>query len=698
MRQLRRKGLSLLCIVALLASIASSAAAATRDSGTDASGMGTYRLQTRIDKKLTGNWQVGDQVQVQVVMIRTDSHMDAKSDECFTLYAMQDEIAYDNKKVEFVEVAYRAPHFDVTRPREASGRVSRISVNLLGEDFDTGYPMKADVAEHEVLLATVTFRILKGGSPIYFINSNIVVVDEAQRSYHEWIDGGSVGENPFPEGDKDDDGNLDNNPENPGNTPDDPSTPPDVDNPDSGGGSGGITPDEPSTDPDPDPNPGGGGGGGGVIRPPAGGNEDTGNVEIIPRPGDEEDGKTEVEVPDGKIDGAINDIGKAEKEVPGSTDQTVTIIVKPNGSKEVTVTVKTEDIQKMIDAEHVKFFEIVTEVGDLLFDKKALEAIVFQAAGKTVTFGIKLVTPGWSLVGQDHQSLLAERPGWLVSITSGGVPIIDLFDGRVTASLPYTCGEEEDGYSLLTYKGVQGDAYAEGGSGSVSMLRKSAYDLKASRMKAQDHQVGIFLISHNPKEYTDLHNVLTEGGIHLANHWGLNYARLVTAHALFLGTGSKSFSPDTVMTRGMFVTVLGRLHEVDVSEYTGSSFSDVNASEFYAPYVAWASANGICNGRSNGKFDPDAEVTRVEMATIIYNYAKFEGRGDVSAIDATKLKEFSDYGAIQAWAEPAMSYAINTGIMTGRASGVVALDANATRAEVSVIFMRYIYLTLNISR
>ena len=76
------------------------------------------------------------------------------------------------------------------------------------------------------------------------------------------------------------------------------------------------------------------------------------------------------------------------------------------------------------------------------------------------------------------------------------------------------------------------------------------------------------------------------------------------------------------MTRGMFVTVLGRLAKVDTENYTGTSFSDVPAATYYAPYISWASGEGIVSGTGNGRFSPDTPVTREQIAKMLFTYAQ----------------------------------------------------------------------------
>ncbi len=140
-----------------------------------------------------------------------------------------------------------------------------------------------------------------------------------------------------------------------------------------------------------------------------------------------------------------------------------------------------------------------------------------------------------------------------------------------------------------------------------------------------------------------------------ANHWAKDAIAFVAGKGLFKGTSDTAFSPDIPMTRSMFVTILGRMHGIDTSTYTTVSFSDVDAAQYYAPYVEWAAKNGIVKGIGDGKFAPDTTVTREQAATMLANYRAFAGLKDNSAVStenglgdglytvkSTALKENSD--------------------------------------------------------
>ena len=138
----------------------------------------------------------------------------------------------------------------------------------------------------------------------------------------------------------------------------------------------------------------------------------------------------------------------------------------------------------------------------------------------------------------------------------------------------------------------------------------------------------------------------------------------------------------------MFVTVLGRAAGVEASEDAHSSFRDVADGQWYAPYVNWAAENGIVNGYDNETFAPDDAITREQMATILYRYAKYRGV-DVTAVDASRFHTFSDTDQVSDYAKAPMIWATDKGIINGMGDGTLAPQEKSTRAQVSQIIMNY---------
>ncbi len=160
------------------------------------------------------------------------------------------------------------------------------------------------------------------------------------------------------------------------------------------------------------------------------------------------------------------------------------------------------------------------------------------------------------------------------------------------------------------------------------------------------------------------------------------------SNGLMNGVGDSKFEPEEGMTRAMLVTVLWRYE--GSPKQRPSTFSDVRRGQWYSEAVSWAAKNGIVTGVGDNKFEPDTQITREQIATILYRYAQ-KKRADTSARGS--LSAFPDNGKVNGWAKTALQWCVGEGLIGGtNENGRVYLDpqGTATRAQVATILMRYI--------
>lgn len=167
--------------------------------------------------------------------------------------------------------------------------------------------------------------------------------------------------------------------------------------------------------------------------------------------------------------------------------------------------------------------------------------------------------------------------------------------------------------------------------------------------------------------------------------WYFNAVLYAYQQHLFNGTSSSTFEPNTAMSRAMLVSVLYRLEGSPAVDYTGS-FTDLEVDSWYEDSVLWAEKSGIVNGVSATKFSPDANLTREQIATILYRYSQYK-EYDLTA--SGDLNSFSDGSAVADYATTAMQWAIGKGYISGFDNGTLQAKATATRAQVATILMRY---------
>ena len=166
--------------------------------------------------------------------------------------------------------------------------------------------------------------------------------------------------------------------------------------------------------------------------------------------------------------------------------------------------------------------------------------------------------------------------------------------------------------------------------------------------------------------------------------WYYDAVKFVYDYDLMDGVGNNKFNPDGTLTRAMIAQVLYNLE--GASGAYPSVFTDVADSAWYAKAVNWAAASGIVEGKGNNKFDPNAPITRQEMAAILYRYAALKGY-DVSKVDS--LNGYTDASKVASWAKEAMGWAVENYVINGKGASRLDPTGTATRAQVAQILMNF---------
>lgn len=166
--------------------------------------------------------------------------------------------------------------------------------------------------------------------------------------------------------------------------------------------------------------------------------------------------------------------------------------------------------------------------------------------------------------------------------------------------------------------------------------------------------------------------------------------KFVYERGLFRGVSATKFAPSSYLTRAMFVTVLGRLCEIDESAYSDSSFYDVESGMWYSPYVEWAASTGIVNGVGDSLFDPFGEITHEQMYRIVAMCGEYLGIGTTD--DSAVLILYDDRAKISAWAFDSIVYCKANGLIGEKFSTKIYPSAKATRAEAADIISRFALL------
>lgn len=168
--------------------------------------------------------------------------------------------------------------------------------------------------------------------------------------------------------------------------------------------------------------------------------------------------------------------------------------------------------------------------------------------------------------------------------------------------------------------------------------------------------------------------------------WFFDAVEYVVDHGLFQGTSATAFEPDGSMSRGIMVTVLGRMDQANPDEYAGASrFTDVAADIWYASWVNWAAEHGITEGVSRELFAPNTPITRAQMATFLWRYFRYAGARLSETVTDTLP---SDYDDIPDYAREAAEAMWRCGVFQGSGDGRFEPNRQLTRAEAAALLWR----------
>jgi len=301
--------------------------------------------------------------------------------------------------------------------------------------------------------------------------------------------------------------------------------------------------------------------------------------------------------------------------------------------------------------------ELFTETGQYSFIFHAA-----QYANKSTSVALKRVAP--EIVSESSYPL-------------GGDVLLRFDDAEYQNGLNVYIKLEDGGQALIS------TAYLNRSVAGQVTIKAEYFALDSCPVKAVGEYILILTNSRYAPDSKEARIVFSASFADVsALAWYYDAVSYVTEKGLFNGTSATSFSPNDGMTRAMFVTVLGRMAEIDESAYTHSSFSDVDIGAWYSSFVTWAAENGIVTGVGEGEFNPNGFLTREQLVTIIYRYT------GAQAADQSSLAIFPDAERISDWAREAFSWAVSSGVING-SDGLLLPGGTITRAQAAQILFNY---------
>ena len=336
-------------------------------------------------------------------------------------------------------------------------------------------------------------------------------------------------------------------------------------------------------------------------------------------------------------------------------------------------------------------------VQSVSLDKANLELTEGETAQLTVTVLPDNATNKNVTWSTSKASIATVNNGEVTAVSAGTATItVTTEDGGLTADCTVTVREGvpdrpvsiPDTHEIELIAGEGGEAktnFSNAGAGTkitVAATPDAGYELAyitvdgerisgvSFTMPAHDVTVRVYF-SGGALPFADV----TEGA------WYADAVSYVYANGLMDGVSASEFAPEANMTRAMLVTILWRLEGEPVVNYL-MPFADVDGGAWYAEAVRWAASEGIVEGVSASEFAPDAEITREQLAAILWRYA-----GEPAT--AANLAAYTDAESVSEWATDAMLWATQNGIITGTTADTLAPQGAATRAQCAAMLMRF---------
>lgn len=253
---------------------------------------------------------------------------------------------------------------------------------------------------------------------------------------------------------------------------------------------------------------------------------------------------------------------------------------------------------------------------------------------------------------------------------------------RIYAEIP----EQAEKTATALGKAVSEEAFANAKS-ILTELRAFIAQDKAGELTKDDVFTPTVLTENKMPTYAIDMAVEEETGFDdvASSAWYADAVEYVVSNGVMNGTGDTTFEPDAALSRSMMVQVLYNMENKPAA--SDAAFIDVADNAWYADAVAWAAENKLVNGVEENQFAPDDNITREQMAAILYRYAQYKGQ-DVSA--RADMNAYTDFAEISSYAEPMLAWAVSEGLITGSSDTTLSPAGNATRAEVAVVLMRYL--------
>lgn len=292
--------------------------------------------------------------------------------------------------------------------------------------------------------------------------------------------------------------------------------------------------------------------------------------------------------------------------------------------------------------------------------------------------------PNWSWPGDSSDKPSSSGSSPSNGNSTGGdtkpVSTVQIEKDEKAGTYTITLGQNKGTPQVVTIPNVEDGQIAiiVHPDGRAETVKKSVLVDGKFKLQLQDNAT-IKLVDHS-SDFSDVER----------DAWYTSAVDFVSGRGLFSGVGGGRFAPELPLSRGMLVTVLRNLEDPE-PQTIQNLFTDVADTAWYTQGIVWAESMGIISGYGDGRFGPNDNITREQLAVMLFRYASTL---DMSTSGRDSLASFSDSGAVSDWAKDAVAWAVDSGIISGRPDGTLAPSGTASRAEAAVMIQRFIAVLL----
>ena len=316
-------------------------------------------------------------------------------------------------------------------------------------------------------------------------------------------------------------------------------------------------------------------------------------------------------------------------------------------------------------ANDVTGLTIKLTTGEIAFDGKALAAL-YARAGSQITL---TVTPARTAdLNNWQREAVGNSPVFDLTLRSSSGAITDFRGGYATVSLPYTLTAGQNPSGVVVY-------YLDS-TGNITPCA-TMYDVRSKAAIFTTGHLSLYFVGYDPAAvWVSPFSDVSEGA------WYYDAVRYASENGLMGGYGNGLFGPNDNLSRAQFAQILFNREGRPVVNYL-LQYGDVASGAWYTEAVRWATSQGIVGGYGNGMFGPNDNITREQLAVMLWRYA-----GSPAATHKELL--FNDTDEISGYALEALRWAVENDIISGYGDGRLGPQGLATRAQTAQMLMNFL--------